>query len=134
MNQKDLLISFALRAPASPAVWFEPVMRPRPVEPPAMVEGPLPKHYPEVLAAWLEDPREPDPEFAKDLPQVLEWMQAHLKYRAELPEWEKERDRERLSQWPWAYASGVLEAKVRFFGKGVGARGKKKKASEGVLN
>jgi hypothetical protein len=113
---RDMTEDFALRAP-EPPYWFRPVMTERPVRPrrPSLDNG---GELDRIIDAWHRDDcgnslREffsvglsPD---EADL--VLEYELELESWQDELNQWELERERQRLAQWPWEYARLVMEAR-----------------------
>lgn len=100
------LLKFALQAPFPAPDWFQPLAMERPKEPhlevPDQYRVPIVNH------------------FQRDVPLVNfppEVMDSVRKYKAELEEyhddmttWEVSNEKQRLIQWPFAYAKMVIDA------------------------
>lgn len=91
---------FAARAPVEPQTWFEPKMEwSRPCLPDWRMQGWTDRQ----IAEWRSD-YPPDDQVVSDFIHHLEDVQ-HL-----IEKWDRQREKQRLLQWPWAWADAVLAA------------------------
>lgn len=93
---------FAAHAPATPQDWFEPTMAtPRPERPT------IPAKDIDVYRRFTNDDGEPitgAPVWVRDYARLVsDWRLATAK-------WDREWEKQRLVQWPWAWADAVLDA------------------------
>ena len=124
---------FAAHAPAEPQGWFEPEIAPMPTAP--ATEPSFPDEFPfnvdigarnyiiNIANGWRRDPCydlstfEPhskdahlDTLVAHVRPFLVDYETAWKAYWAAHNAWDDERAKQRLIQWPWAWADAVLAA------------------------
>lgn len=114
---------FAAHAPAEPPLWFEPRMpTPRP-ELPAFAVPDLPlevcnsinNHFwdapydAEIQEVWLERLKHRDWWFPRAESDVRSWLETRVAWKQAVLAFDDAYARERVVQWPWAWADAVLE-------------------------
>jgi len=82
---------FIAHAPTEPWDWFEPVM------PPAPKPTPQKNFYGDC----------------RHLPEYLQYQQDIANARDEIGKWDKEKERQRMIQWPIFWADTMLEAREK---------------------
>jgi hypothetical protein len=136
LGQEGLTIRayFAARAPRRIPKWFEPTMREKPPAPPVRVnltgiplfEGPdddidalsRRNSIQNALDGWRRDPCWDLASMTRYQPELYEAAKERVEayehdwqtYWNGLVDWQRERQRERVAQWPWAFADLVLAA------------------------
>lgn len=98
---------FAAHAPVEPQAWFEPAM----AEPRQKIPSPLDlsdddRHH------W-RNYDECDPEDFHDRPQLQDWLQRRRVAVAKAEAWDLERAKQRLIQWPYAWADAQIAERGR---------------------
>lgn len=97
---------FAAHAPAAPWPWFEPTM-PSPPSQPAwadLPDGPLREEARKLAIEELVDAETPEGEA---------WLARQRQAWFERQSWESDRVRQRLIQWPYAWADAMLAQRAR---------------------
>ena len=98
---------FAARAPAEPQAWFEPQMNTLRPQWPSDIPDRLSTHsYWHAFAAGC------DPRWFRlnDTWPENDWLKEHAQTFKAAADWDIDRERQRLIQWPFAWARAVLEA------------------------
>ena len=87
---------FAVRAPVDPAAWFQPIFRDRPAN--AWEGRSLHANTKLTFISHQEARKACGEDFRNANAEAIQ-------------EWEQERDKQRLVQWPWAWADAVIKAR-----------------------
>lgn len=109
MSAPDLLAYFMVHAPSEPQAWFEPVMpaMPKVPQPSQIQDERIRKDVQGALRA------ESDPE----LPESAKWMAMQKQAFSDYASWSEEHTKQRLVQWPRAWACEQCAQYTRYTGE-----------------
>ena len=120
MHKDERRDYFIAHAPEVPAPWFEPSMRPRPIKPMPLKDRKLleinDQYWDEENGQWWDD-EEPKKIVVDDVERdispgeiqsVINYRVALNTYADEIRNWEIDWKKERIFQWPLAWADEMM--------------------------
>lgn len=104
---------FAAHAPKEVPGWFKPAMPDKPKSMASLFDhfrhNSLMALYDDESGEWVDDAGEVPQQFKDEVARYIESMALNFD---QIKDWHREYERQKIFQWPWTYADGMLQSRI----------------------